>query len=62
MRDDRMRLQRTMLHRLGAKGIVENFVGFSKAEINIAFGIDRLMRDVGSGNRCQSRASALLSR
>jgi len=46
-----MGLQRTVLHLLRAKCVVKDFVGFSKAAVDIAFGEDRLMGDVGSENR-----------
>ena len=51
MGDHRVGLQRTMLHLLRVECVVKDFVGFSKAAIDIALGEDRLMGDVGSENR-----------
>ena len=46
-----MRFQRTVLHLLRAESVIENFVGFGKASINVAFGENSLVRDIGAENR-----------
>ncbi len=48
--DNRVGLERAVLHLLGAEPVVEDLIGIGKALIDVALGVNCLMRDVGCRN------------
>jgi len=40
-----------VLHLLRAESVIEDFVGFGKASVDVAFGENSLVRDIGAENR-----------